>query len=133
MRVEVLHEILRGIKLFNLIYILLKKKTKLLLQQKSNETSSTSATPIQSRRSRVMHIEDKSKAFRQVVRKDQLAKLQEVRKAPEQWSAQNNGRKRLLNPPRRNLELKSKLSKLIAGVHKLFRSICDFVEKRFTS
>lgn len=56
-----------------------------------------------------MHVEDKSKAFRQVVRKDQLAKLEEVKKAPEHWQPQNfNGRRKLVNPVRRNLELKSK-------------------------
>lgn len=56
-----------------------------------------------------MHVEDKSKAFRQVLRKDQLAKLEEVRKAPEHWQPQNfNGRRKLANPVRRNLELRSK-------------------------
>jgi hypothetical protein len=55
-----------------------------------------------------MHVEDKTKAFRQVVRKDQLDRLQEVRKAPEQWTTQNyNGRRRMPSM-RRNLELKSK-------------------------
>lgn len=85
-----------------------KKKT-CYASQKFNETPSTSAAPIQTRRSRVMHVEDKSKAFRQVVRKDQLAKLQEVRTAPEHWTQQNYiGRRRMMNPIRRNPELKSK-------------------------
>lgn len=58
-----------------------------------------------------MHVEDKSKAFRQVVRKDQLAKLEEVRTAPEQWTPQNFvGRRRLMNPIRRNPELKSEMN-----------------------
>jgi hypothetical protein len=62
-----------------------------------------------------MHVEDKTKAFRQVVRKDQLERLQEVRKAPEQWAPQQNfnARRRAVNPMRRNLELKSKGEKMI--------------------
>lgn len=86
-----------------------KKKKTFYASQKFNETPSTSAAPIQTRRSRVMHVEDKSKAFRQVVRKDQLAKLQEVRTAPEHWTQQNNiGRRRMMSPLRKNPELKSK-------------------------
>lgn len=89
------------------------KKTFFFHPQKFNETSSTTkVAPIQTRRSRVMHVEDKSKAFRQVVRKDQLARLEEVRKAPEQWTPQNMNRRRIANPMRRNLELKSKNRRL---------------------
>jgi hypothetical protein len=57
-----------------------------------------------------MHVEDKTKAFRQVVRKDQLDRLQEVRKAPEQWTNQQNVnlRRRAMSPIRRHPELKSK-------------------------
>ena len=57
-----------------------------------------------------MHVEDKTKAFKQVVRKDQLDRLQEVRLAPEQWTQQQNlnARRRAPNPMRRNLEMKSK-------------------------
>lgn len=76
--------------------------------QKINLTSQNQS-PVQSRRSRVMHVEDKSKAFRQVVRKDQLARLQESRRAPDQWTPQNfQNRRRLVQPIRKNLELKSK-------------------------
>lgn len=81
--------------------------------QKQNETSSKPA-PIQTRRSRVMHVEDKSKAFRQVVRKDQLAKLDELKKTPDQWWPQNfNGRRRIAHPVRQNQLKASKISELV--------------------
>ncbi|CRL03371.1 CLUMA_CG016265, isoform B [Clunio marinus] len=91
-----------------------------LLIGKFNETSSpnVASAPIQSRSSRVMHVEDKSKAFRQVVRKDQLHKLQEARRAPEQWNSQNfNTRRRIMNPMRRNLELKNGKRMKITAAH----------------
>lgn len=50
-----------------------------------------------------MHFEDKSEAFRQVVGKDQLAKLQEQRMLPEHNSAAMVARR----PMRKNLELRS--------------------------
>jgi hypothetical protein len=61
-----------------------------------------------------MHLEDKSKAFRHVVSKSQLAKLQEQRKAPEHYvqnidrnmNSRRKGYPQVL-PMRRNLELKS--------------------------
>lgn len=80
-----------------------------IVQQNQNETTANPA-PIQTRRSRVMHVEDKSKAFRQVVRKDQLAKLEEVKKAPDQWWPQNlSSRRRIANPIRQS-QLKSSKS-----------------------
>jgi len=73
---------------------------------------------VQTRKSRVMHVEDKSKAFRQVVRKDQLAKLDEMRRAPDQWLPQNfNSRRRVLNPVRQS-QLKSNGKRMkITAVH----------------
>lgn len=80
----------------------------LFFQPKINETASsidqTTSNSIQTRQSRVMHFEDKTKAFRQVVRKDQLAKLQEQRMAPEHFVHHVAPRK----PMRKNLELRSK-------------------------
>lgn len=74
--------------------------------QKFNENANAPA--MQTRQSRVMHVEDKTKAYRQVVRKDQLEKLEEAKKSPEEYSHQNfNGRRKLVNPTRKNLELKS--------------------------
>lgn len=52
-----------------------------------------------------MHFEDKNKAFRQVVRKDQLAKLQEQRMAPEFFV--HNAATHARRPMRKNLELRS--------------------------
>jgi hypothetical protein len=81
-------------------------------QQKFNE--STSPIPIQTRQSRVMHFEDKTKAFRQVVNKDQLAKLKEQRLPPVEHVNMANGgsgsRRRMYQnmPLRKNLEMKSK-------------------------
>lgn len=64
---------------------------------------------MQTRQSRVMHFEDKTKAFRQVVGKDQLAKLREQRLPPIQHIQMPNGRKKVHQnmPLRRNLEMKS--------------------------
>lgn len=106
-----------------------KKKKTFYASQKFNETPSTSAAPIQTRRSRVMHVEDKSKAFRQVVRKDQLAKLQEVRTAPEHWTQQNNiGRRRMMSPMRKNPELKSK-KKTLFYEHFYHKTLGDLFRK----
>jgi hypothetical protein len=52
-----------------------------------------------------MHFEDKTKAFRQVVGKDQLAKLQEQRLPPEHYVRNSAAVAR--RPMRKNLELKS--------------------------
>lgn len=59
---------------------------------------------MQTRQSRVMHFEDKTKAFRQVVRKEQLAKLQEQRMPPEHFVHHEINARR---PMRKNLELRS--------------------------
>lgn len=56
-----------------------------------------------------MHVEDKTKAFRQVLKKDQLARLQEMRSLPEQVYPSNPyGQRTRLHKMRKNLELKSK-------------------------
>lgn len=52
-----------------------------------------------------MHFEDKTKAFRQVLRKEQLAKLQEQRMAPEHFI--NHAAVHARRPMRKNLELRS--------------------------
>lgn len=99
--------------------------------QRFNETttaatlsSSTSASsPIQSRHSRVMHMEDKTKAFKQVVSKDELMRMQELRQPTEgytnhQQHHQLSTRKRPL--PLRRLELKSNYDldvKLFQRIH----------------
>lgn len=69
-------------------------------------TDQTPSIPMQSRQSRVMHFEDKTKAFRQVVGKDQLAKLQEQRMAPEHY-VRNSAVMAARRPMRKNLELRS--------------------------
>lgn len=100
-------------------------------QQKLDENP-TSPTSVQTRRSRVMHVEDKTKAFRQVVRKDQIDRLQEVRKAPEQWTNQQNvnARRRAMNPMRRNLELKSKTFNML---NKALKATKTSDKKSFTA
>ena len=62
---------------------------------------------MQSRRSRVMHAEDKSKAFRQVVRKDSINRFQEHRTKPEQF-VESYQRHQQQQAQRRNLKLRSK-------------------------
>jgi hypothetical protein len=61
-----------------------------------------------------MHVEDKSKAFRQVVRKDQLARLHEMRSLPEQFQPvhQAYAHRPRLNKMRKNLELRSELTEI---------------------
>lgn len=91
------------------------------LAQRFNGTSTTispsTQTPssIQSRQSRVMHFEDKTAAFKQVVTKDELVRMQEMRQSPEGYSSspatrqhhhQIVGRRRPL-PLRKGLQLKS--------------------------
>lgn len=86
-----------------------------------NETqSSATPIPIQTRQSRVMHFEDKSKAFRQVVGKEQLAKLKEQRMPPPQYVNHPNARRRI-HPQnmsmRKNLEMKNGKRMKITAVH----------------
>lgn len=86
----------------------------------NDTTPDSTAIPIQNRQSRVMHFEDKTKAFRQVVNKEQLAKLKEQRIPATQFVNYPNVRRKP-HPQnmamRKNLELKNGKRMKITAVH----------------